>query len=151
MRMNLILYGEIQPQAFAPVWGPIQASEPAIIMNDSAKSATAEKDPVCGMTVDPSTAKYKFEHSGKAYYFCCAHCLEKFRNDPVRYLTAESSHYIGHAFRDAPADGSYCPCLVPPHAGREIGSRHIGACRGAANAPTTADCIRMPDVSRSEG
>ena len=56
-------------------------------MNDSAKSATAEKDPVCGMTVDPSTAKYKFEHSGKAYYFCCAHCLEKFRNDPVRYLT----------------------------------------------------------------
>ena len=57
-------------------------------MNDSAKSATAEKDPVCGMTVDPSTAKYKFEHGGKAYYFCCAHCLEKFRSDPVRYLTA---------------------------------------------------------------
>ena len=56
-------------------------------MNDSAKSATAEKDPVCGMTVDPSTAKYKFEHSGKAYYFCCAHCLEKFRTDPIRYLS----------------------------------------------------------------
>jgi len=57
------------------------------MMDNSAKSATGEKDPVCGMTVDPSTAKHKFEHGGKSYFFCSAHCLEKLRADPIRYLS----------------------------------------------------------------
>ena len=48
-------------------------------MEHSAKSATTVKDPVCGMNVEPSTAKYKLDHAGKTYYFCCASCLEKFR------------------------------------------------------------------------
>src|SRR5438270_6344486 len=43
-------------------------------------------DPVCGMKVDPATAKNSFAHAGKTYYFCCAHCLEKFRADPEKYL-----------------------------------------------------------------
>jgi len=42
-------------------------------------------DPVCGMTVDPATAKHKIEHAGKAYYFCCAHCLQKFSAVPEQY------------------------------------------------------------------
>ena len=50
-----------------------------------AKSAIA-KDPVCGMSVDPATAKYKAEHAGAAYYFCSAGCREKFVADPERYL-----------------------------------------------------------------
>ena len=66
-----------------------------IMMDNSAKSATAEKDPVCGMSVDPATAKYKFEHGGKAYFFCCAHCLEKFRADPIRYLSTRPSSASG--------------------------------------------------------
>ncbi len=57
-------------------------------MENSAKSAAGEKDLVCGMTVDPSTAKYRTEHDGQAYYFCCASCLEKFKSDPSRYLEA---------------------------------------------------------------
>src|SRR6266852_1415477 len=65
------------------------------MMDNSAKSATAEKDPVCGMTVDPATAKHKFEHDGKAYYFCCAHCLEKFRADPISYLSARTASASG--------------------------------------------------------
>src|ERR1700755_3442519 len=56
-------------------------------MENSAKSAAGEKDLVCGMMVDPSTAKYKTEHGGQTYYFCCASCLEKFKSDPSRYLT----------------------------------------------------------------
>ena len=43
-------------------------------------------DPVCGMKVDPSTAKNSLEHAGKKYFFCCPHCLEKFRSDPQKYL-----------------------------------------------------------------
>lgn len=43
-------------------------------------------DPVCGMTVEPTTAKQSHTHAGKTYYFCCAHCMEKFRADPDKYL-----------------------------------------------------------------
>ncbi len=55
-------------------------------MDNSAKSATAVTDPVCGMTVDAFTAKHKSEHAGKTHYFCCAHCLERFRAHPNDYL-----------------------------------------------------------------
>ncbi len=44
------------------------------------------KDPVCGMTVDPHTAKHRYEHGGKTYYFCAARCREKFAADPAAYL-----------------------------------------------------------------
>jgi Cu+-exporting ATPase len=44
------------------------------------------KDPVCGMTVDPSTAKAKVEHMGSTHYFCCAGCAQKFQADPEKYL-----------------------------------------------------------------
>jgi P-type Cu+ transporter len=44
------------------------------------------KDPVCGMSVDPATAKHRSEHEGSTYYFCCAGCKTKFDADPARYL-----------------------------------------------------------------
>jgi len=34
-------------------------------------SATKQKDPVCGMDVDPATARYRLDHGRKTYYFCC--------------------------------------------------------------------------------
>ncbi|MFC5440183.1 heavy metal translocating P-type ATPase [Rhodanobacter ginsenosidimutans] len=49
-------------------------------------AAAAEKDPVCGMTVDPATAKHHAEHEGHTYYFCAARCREKFMADPSAYL-----------------------------------------------------------------
>jgi Cu+-exporting ATPase len=48
--------------------------------------AAAVKDPVCGMTVDPATAKHHAEHEGHTYYFCAARCREKFVADPPAYL-----------------------------------------------------------------
>jgi Cu+-exporting ATPase len=55
-------------------------------MAHPANSGTAVKDPVCGMTVDPATAKHRLEHAGSTYYFCCAHCAEKFKASPQGYL-----------------------------------------------------------------
>jgi P-type Cu+ transporter len=51
----------------------------------------AAKDPVCGMDVDPHTAKHRADHEGRPYYFCCAGCRTKFVNDPQRYLKADQT------------------------------------------------------------
>jgi len=48
-------------------------------------------DPVCGMTVDPATAKFSTEHDGKRYYFCCGGCLAKFQADPDRFVRGRGS------------------------------------------------------------
>jgi P-type Cu+ transporter len=48
----------------------------------------ALKDPVCGMTVT-AESKWTARHEGAAYFFCGAHCLEKFRQDPARFVTAQ--------------------------------------------------------------
>jgi len=42
-------------------------------------------DPVCGMQVDPATAKHVLEHQGTRYAFCCGGCLDKFKADPAKY------------------------------------------------------------------
>ncbi len=44
------------------------------------------KDPVCGMNVDPQSAKWKYDHDHQSYYFCNPKCLEKFKADPEKYL-----------------------------------------------------------------
>ena len=44
-------------------------------MSDThAETQAHEKDPVCGMTVDPATAKWRHEHDHTTYHFCCAGC-----------------------------------------------------------------------------
>jgi Cu+-exporting ATPase len=46
----------------------------------------AEKDPVCGMMVEPDTAAAQAEYDGKTYYFCSVDCKEEFEEDPESYL-----------------------------------------------------------------
>ena len=48
------------------------------------------KDPVCGMTVDPDSAKHTAEHEGARYYFCSSDCRTKFLAEPGRYLKPEA-------------------------------------------------------------
>ena len=50
---------------------------------------TKVKDPVCKMTVNPQTAKFRTEYKDQTFYFCAASCLKKFTEDPERYLRAE--------------------------------------------------------------
>jgi P-type Cu+ transporter len=51
-------------------------------------NATAAVDPVCGMKVDPSTARFKTAYAGQEYFFCCAGCMKKFQADPQGLLAA---------------------------------------------------------------
>ncbi len=62
-------------------------SRPGIHQHNPRSASDAERDPVCGMTVDAATAKHRTEHAGHAYYFCSSRCREKFEADPARYST----------------------------------------------------------------
>ncbi|MDX2266194.1 MAG: heavy metal translocating P-type ATPase [Hyphomicrobiales bacterium] len=49
-------------------------------------SEGAAIDPVCGMSVDPHTAKHHADFGGQPYYFCSVGCKTKFEADPAKYL-----------------------------------------------------------------
>src|SRR5580704_7822614 len=51
-----------------------------------------DRDPVCGMTVDPATAKHQRQHNGQTYSFCCQGCAEKFQADPQKYLASRPAN-----------------------------------------------------------
>jgi Cu+-exporting ATPase len=57
-------------------------------VSNAAASPPKQKDPVCGMDVNPATAKHKTLHNGKEYFFCCAGCLAKFQANPEKILSA---------------------------------------------------------------
>jgi Cu+-exporting ATPase len=52
---------------------------------------TIEKDPVCGMMVDPDRAAAQSVHDGKTFYFCCQSCATKFATSPEKYLGAPNA------------------------------------------------------------
>src|SRR5712692_10437679 len=54
-------------------------------------SALREKDPVCGMSVDPAKAAGKVQYGGKTYYFCSARCAERFSKEPEKFIKDETS------------------------------------------------------------
>ena len=89
--------------------GSFATQESALKAKDS---ATKQKDPVCGMDVDPATAKHTFEHAGKTYYFCCRGCLEKFRADPGRYLSPKASPDLVQLGAPASSHSTH-PAVVP--------------------------------------
>src|SRR5229473_1929712 len=43
-------------------------------------------DPVCGMHVDPQTARATAEHQGQTWYFCSEGCARRFSAEPDKYL-----------------------------------------------------------------
>jgi Cu+-exporting ATPase len=81
-------------------------------------AAKSEKDPVCGMSVDPHTAKHKAEHKGRPYYFCSARCREKFLAEPERYLDPAA------AKSEPVPEGTIYTCPMHPEI-RQVGP---GAC-----------------------
>jgi Cu+-exporting ATPase len=42
-------------------------------------------DPVCGMSVDESSAEATSTYKGKTYYFCSEDCKETFDKEPETY------------------------------------------------------------------
>jgi xanthine dehydrogenase accessory factor len=48
-------------------------------------------DPVCGMTVDVASARYRTTHEDRTYYFCAAQCLARFTADPAAFVVAAAT------------------------------------------------------------
>src|SRR5690242_16447360 len=85
-------------------------------------------DPVCGMTVDPATARASTQYKGRPYYFCCPSCLQKFEADPERYLAkpAGTDHEHAAAPPAPPAPGTTVEYTCPMHP--EVISDRPGSC-----------------------
>jgi len=62
-----------------------------------------ERDPVCGMNVDPEKAKAKVEHGGKNYFFCSAGCVKRFEQTPHQFLSAAAPGTATHGIQIAAA------------------------------------------------
>jgi P-type Cu+ transporter len=122
-------------------------------LNKSGTGAASEQpqtlsrvsDPVCGMTIDPATARHSHVHEGVTYYCCSDGCRAKFSAAPAKYLpgapanarplhTEHHEHQGGHATRaasaathrpatTATASGSYT-CPMDP----EVRAEAPGAC-----------------------
>ncbi len=45
-----------------------------------------QKDPVCGMEVEPDEAAGQSDFQGKTYYFCCNECKAKFDQNPQAFV-----------------------------------------------------------------
>src|SRR5271165_17854 len=45
-------------------------------------------DPVCGMIVDPATARGVAQYQGDTYCFCSPQCMQRFMAEPAKYLAA---------------------------------------------------------------
>ena len=57
--------------------------------HEAAVVPTEVLDPVCGMTISPEDAVGHFNHNGETYYFCSQSCLDQFKADPGRFVSAE--------------------------------------------------------------
>jgi YHS domain-containing protein len=55
----------------------------------SKPSAKPVIDPVCGMSVDPETAKIMASIEGQNFYFCAEGCRKAFEENPEKYLGSE--------------------------------------------------------------
>jgi Cu+-exporting ATPase len=93
------------------------------------RGANTVKDPVCGMSVDPHTAKHRAEHAGHPYYFCSAGCRTKFIADPERYLNGKPTLDAAGA-----PEGAVYTCPMHPEI-RQIGPGSCPIC-GMALEPT---------------
>jgi xanthine dehydrogenase accessory factor len=60
-------------------------SEQDAAVVSAASGPTERVDPVCGMTVEIATARFRSEAGGRAFYFCSAGCKRTFDQDPARY------------------------------------------------------------------
>ncbi len=103
-------------------------------------------DPVCGMTVDPHTAKHRADHAGHPYYyFCSQDCHTKFVAEPLRYLKPEAA--TQHDAAPVP-DGAIYTCPMHPQI-RQVGPGSCPIC-GMALEPELVTADALPNAELAD-
>jgi Cu+-exporting ATPase len=102
---------------------------------DKSKAATAI-DPVCGMRVDPATAKHRFSYRGQDYFFCSDRCRARFEAEPEKFLQPKQVEPA------APA-GTIYTCPMHPQV-RQVGPGSCPIC-GMALEPERISLDDAPD------
>ncbi|OGQ82041.1 MAG: copper-translocating P-type ATPase [Deltaproteobacteria bacterium RIFCSPLOWO2_12_FULL_60_19] len=112
-------------------------------------------DPVCGMTVEESTAVGSYAHGGTTYYFCNVHCLERFKEDPAKYLAGGYPRH-DEPVREGPPGAAYT-CPMDPEV-RQSNAAPCPKCGMALEPLTVAPaatrieyvCPMHPEIVRAE-
>ena len=119
-------YLKPRPSGLVMLGGPGQDSQLAAptrvkIGLHEGKNAAIVRDPVCGMKVNPTAAKYRATHEAKEYFFCSASCREKFLTIPAPAAHLEDPK---SAFKPAPAGTVYvCPMCPEVHESNPVPCR----------------------------
>ena len=101
----------------------------------AAPAAGRAIDPVCGMTVDPATAKASADYKGDTYYFCCAGCKAKFVAAPEKFLKPRAPAPV--------IEGAIYTCPMHPEI-RQFGPGSCPIC-GMALEPEIATAETAPN------
>jgi Cu+-exporting ATPase len=103
---------------------------------DKAAEIALAIDPVCGMKVNPATARHRFAHQGQDYFFCSGRCRERFEAEPEKYLKPREPE------PPAPA-GTIYTCPMHP----EVRQQGPGSCPicGMALEPEQISLDDAPD------
>jgi len=105
-------------------------------------NAVQVRDPVCGMTVDPTKAAGKSEYQGKTYYFCSKGCLAKFEADPEKYLHPQATPEPMPASHEESVEYT---CPMHPEV-RQIGPGSCPKC-GMALEPVSFSAAALDEVN----
>jgi P-type Cu+ transporter len=114
------------------------------------------KDPVCGMDVDPATARHTLEQEGHKYFFCSASCLEEFRADPPKYLTPKvksTTPELPVTKPSAKATAYVCPMCPEVRETKPVPCPKCGMALEPENPVATRveyTCPMHPEIVRSE-
>lgn len=98
-------------------------------------SANEVRDPVCGMTVDPHTAKHRSLHDGHPFFFCSLGCKTKFDDNPAKYLKGRTPPPV--------VEGAIYTCPMHPEI-RQPGPGFCPIC-GMALEPETVSADTGPN------
>lgn len=107
------------------------------------KTAMNSVDPVCGMQVDPTSARSS-EHAGETYFFCSASCQRKFEGDPDGVLarTTQPTADQQGAASTAHSCCSHGDSSPPPSPTRSSGAK------GDSASGTIYTCPMHPEIEQ---
>jgi len=112
-----------------------------------APSAAKAKDPVCGMDVNPATARYKTLHNEREYSFCCAGCLAKFEANPEKILSSPPKPMTMATTSGLVSLGG--PALVMPALSQPAAASTVPLSAATGKRPQAYVCPMCPEVRQS--